>query len=33
MLGIVKESMEKAFRQIIQEVPFIAEISVAEAWG
>ena len=31
--AIVKESMEEAFRQIIPEVPFIAEIRVAEAWG
>jgi len=29
----VKESMEEAFRQIIPEVHFIAEIRVAEAWG
>jgi hypothetical protein len=30
---IVKESMENAFKQIIPEVPFAAEIRVAEAWG
>jgi DNA polymerase I-like protein with 3'-5' exonuclease and polymerase domains len=30
---IVKESMEEAFKKIIQEVPFVAEIRVAEAWG
>ena len=29
---IVKESMEEAFKKIIQEVPFVAEIRVAEAW-
>jgi hypothetical protein len=33
VLTIVKESMEEAFRQIIPEVPFVAEIRVAEAWG
>ena len=32
VLTIVKESMEEAFRQIIPEVHFIAEIRVAEAW-
>ena len=32
MLGIVKESME-ALERIIPEVPFVAEIRVAEAWG
>ncbi|MGO8944951.1 MAG: hypothetical protein ACLQJ7_14920 [Syntrophobacteraceae bacterium] len=31
--AIVKESMEDAFRRIIPEVPFIAEIRVAGAWG
>jgi DNA polymerase I-like protein with 3'-5' exonuclease and polymerase domains len=30
---IVKESMEEAFKQIIPEVLFVAEIRVAEAWG
>ena len=30
---IVKESMEAAFKQIIPEVPFVAEIRVADAWG
>jgi hypothetical protein len=30
---IVKESMEEAFRQIIPEVPFIAEPRPAEARG
>ncbi|MGA2938950.1 MAG: DNA polymerase [Syntrophobacteraceae bacterium] len=29
----VKESMEEAFKQMIPEVPFVAEIRVAEAWG
>jgi len=31
--AIVKESMEEALEQIIPEVPFVAEIRVAEAWG
>ena len=31
--AIVKESMEGAFEKIIPEVPFVAEIRVAEAWG
>jgi DNA polymerase-1 len=30
---IVEESMVEAFRKIIPEVPFVAEIRVAEAWG
>ncbi len=30
---IVKESMEEALEKIIPEVPFTAEIRVAEAWG
>jgi DNA polymerase I-like protein with 3'-5' exonuclease and polymerase domains len=30
---IVKESMESALDRIISEVPFVAEIRVAEAWG
>ena len=30
---IVKESMEEAFKQIIPEVQFVAEIRVAETWG
>ena len=30
---IVKESTEKAFKKIIPEVSFVAEIRVAEAWG
>ncbi|MGO9416257.1 MAG: hypothetical protein ACLP51_14100 [Syntrophobacteraceae bacterium] len=30
---IVKETMEEAFQGIIPEVPFVAEIRVAEAWG
>ena len=30
---IVKESMEEALEGIIPEVPFVAEIRVAEAWG
>jgi DNA polymerase I-like protein with 3'-5' exonuclease and polymerase domains len=30
---IVKESMEDAFKRIIQEVPFVAEIRMAETWG
>jgi len=29
---IVKESMGEAFQGIIPEVPFVAEIRVAEAW-
>jgi DNA polymerase-1 len=33
VLTIVKESMEEALRRIIPEVPFVAEIRVAEAWG
>jgi DNA polymerase I-like protein with 3'-5' exonuclease and polymerase domains len=31
--AIVKKSMEEALEQIIPEVPFVAEIRVAEAWG
>jgi len=31
--AIVKESMEEALEQIIPEVPFVAEVRVAEAWG
>ena len=31
--AIVEESMESALGQIIPEVPFVAEIRVAEAWG
>jgi hypothetical protein len=31
VLAIVKRSMEAAFEQIIPEVPFVAEIRVAEA--
>jgi DNA polymerase I-like protein with 3'-5' exonuclease and polymerase domains len=30
--AIVKESMEKAFRQIIPEVPFVAEPKIADSW-
>jgi DNA polymerase I-like protein with 3'-5' exonuclease and polymerase domains len=30
--GIVIESMEEAFKKIIPEVPFVAEIRVAEDW-
>ena len=30
---IVKEVMEDAFKKIIPEVPFVAEIRVVEAWG
>ena len=30
---IVKEAMEEAFEKLIPEVPFVAEIRVAEAWG
>jgi DNA polymerase I-like protein with 3'-5' exonuclease and polymerase domains len=30
---MVKDSMEKALEKIIPEVPFVAEIRVAEAWG
>jgi hypothetical protein len=29
----VKESMEKAFKRIIPEVPFVVEVRVVEAWG
>ena len=32
MKAIVKESMEKAFRQIIPEVPFVAEPKIADSW-
>ena len=31
--SIVKEGMEEAFEKITPEVPFVAEIRVAEAWG
>ena len=31
--SIVKESMEAALERIVSEVPFVAEIRVAEAWG
>jgi len=31
--AIVEESMEEALERIIPEVPFVAEIRVAEAWG
>jgi len=31
--AIVKGAMEAAFKQIIPEIPFVAEIRVAEAWG
>jgi DNA polymerase I-like protein with 3'-5' exonuclease and polymerase domains len=31
--AIVKESMGEAFKQIIPEVPVVAEIRVTEAWG
>ncbi|MGA2939582.1 MAG: DNA polymerase [Syntrophobacteraceae bacterium] len=30
---IVKESMEEALERIVPEVPFVAEVRVAEAWG
>jgi hypothetical protein len=30
---IVKESMEEALEWIISEVPFVAKIRVADAWG
>ncbi len=33
MREIVKESMEAALKRIIPEVPFVAEIRVAGAWG
>ena len=29
---IVKESMENAFKQIIPEVPFVAEPKIADSW-
>ena len=29
---IVEESMEEAFKRIIPEVPFVAEIRVADSW-
>jgi DNA polymerase I-like protein with 3'-5' exonuclease and polymerase domains len=31
--AIVAESMETAFEKIIPDVPFVAAIRVAEAWG
>jgi DNA polymerase I-like protein with 3'-5' exonuclease and polymerase domains len=31
--AIVKESMEAALERIIPEVPFVAEIRVADLWG
>ncbi len=31
--AIVQKSMEKAFRQIIPEVPFVAEPKVTDSWG
>jgi DNA polymerase I-like protein with 3'-5' exonuclease and polymerase domains len=31
--AIVRESMEVALEGIVPEVPFVAEIRVAEAWG
>jgi DNA polymerase I-like protein with 3'-5' exonuclease and polymerase domains len=33
MSVILKESMDGALEWIIPEVPFVAEIRVAEAWG
>jgi len=30
---IVKKSIVEAFKKIIPEVPFVAEVRVAEAWG
>ena len=30
--AIVAESMEEAFKRIISEVPFVAEIRVADSW-
>jgi hypothetical protein len=30
--GIVIESMEEAFKKVIPEVPFVAEIRVVGAW-
>ena len=30
---IVKESMEEALERIVPEVPFVAEVRGAEAWG
>jgi len=30
--SIVKESMEEAFKRIIPEVAFVAEIRVADSW-
>ena len=32
MREIVKESMEAALERIVPEVPFVAEIGVAEVW-
>ena len=32
MREIVKESMEAALERIVPEVPFVAEVRVAEAW-
>ncbi len=31
--AIVKESMEEAFKKIIPEVPFVAEIRAADSWN
>jgi len=31
--AIVKGAMEEAFKQIIPEVPFVAEPKIAHAWG
>jgi len=31
--AIVEESMEESFKQIVPEVPFVAEIRVADSWG
>jgi len=30
--AIVKESMEEAFKKIIPEVPFVAEIRMTDSW-
>jgi hypothetical protein len=31
--AIVEESMQEALNRIVPEVPFVAEMRVAEAWG
>jgi DNA polymerase I-like protein with 3'-5' exonuclease and polymerase domains len=31
--AIVKESMEVAFKRIVPEAPFVAEVRMADSWG